>query len=83
MLTLFQQRWASVDHVKPVSKGGPNVAENYVTACWACNLKYGDSPAKPVPKAISTTSTQFQWDGFSSVYPKLAKKPDTWTKLLQ
>jgi len=31
----------TVDHVAPISKGGPNVAENIVIACKSCNSSKG------------------------------------------
>jgi len=30
-------RLASVDHLKPLSKGGDNRIENLVASCWDCN----------------------------------------------
>ena len=68
MLPLFQWRWASVDHVVPASKGGSDSVDNYVTACWECNLKYRDNTeGKPGPLPIKKSD----WDGF---YGALRKK---------
>ena len=33
----------SIDHVKPLSRGGQSVTENCVPACLSCNGKKGDS----------------------------------------
>jgi hypothetical protein len=33
---------AGLDHVLPHSKGGENIAENLVTACWPCQLGRGN-----------------------------------------
>jgi hypothetical protein len=33
---------ATIDHVVPVSKSGPNIYENVVTCCADCNTKKGD-----------------------------------------
>jgi hypothetical protein len=85
ILPLFQWLWASVDHINPVTKGGENAESNYVTACWKCNLKFNNlSPeqGKPKPVAVNKAVTQVNWDGFSSVYPKLAKSKDEWVRLL-
>lgn len=63
MLPLFIKGWASVDHVKPFSRRGEDNIENYVSACWGCNLKYGDKEigkGKPKPRGI----VQSEWDGF-------------------
>lgn len=72
MLPLFMWSWASVDHVKPFSKQGENNIENYVSACWKCNLKYGNKEigsGKPKPKKI----LESEWDGFYELYKKLKK----------
>jgi hypothetical protein len=73
MLPLFQWSWASVDHVKPVSAGGKNEIENYVTACWKCNQGYKNKEVgsgKPAPKEI----IESDWDGFYGLYSVLKKK---------
>lgn len=33
------------DHIVPVSKGGRNLLENLLTACWFCNLSKGNRVA--------------------------------------
>jgi len=70
MLPLFIWSWASVDHLNPFSKGGEDSIDNYVSACWDCNLKYNDKEVdkgKPKPKEI----TESGWDGFYGVFKKL------------
>ena len=42
MIPLFANKFASVDHITPVTKGGENNLDNYVTSCWECNLKFGN-----------------------------------------
>jgi 5-methylcytosine-specific restriction endonuclease McrA len=37
--------WATVDHVRPRSKGGKNDKRNLVTACQRCNGAKADKPA--------------------------------------
>ena len=34
--------WPTLDHVVPVSRGGPHLLENAVLACWSCNSKKGN-----------------------------------------
>jgi len=73
MLPLFIWSWASIDHIDPFSKGGPDTIKNFVSACWECNLKYNDKSieeGKPVPKEI----IQSPWDGFYGLYPKLKRQ---------
>ena len=84
MLTLFANKFASVDHVNPVTKGGKNTLDNYVTSCWECNLQYGNkshSEGKPVPNEIYI-SRGIRWDGLSSLFPKLSNNNDGWTKVI-
>ena len=85
MLELFRTKWASVDHVLPVSKGGLNEIGNYVTACWECNLTLGDTEVgdKPAHDKTNADNEETGWDGMSSLYPKLAGKNDEWVKLLE
>jgi len=67
LLPLFQWSWASVDHVRPFAKGGEDMVDNYVTACWQCNLKYRDKEVgvkKPIPNKIIDSN----WDGFFGLY---------------
>lgn len=37
---------ATIDHCKPLSKGGSNKPENMVLCCYTCNERKGDSDAK-------------------------------------
>jgi 5-methylcytosine-specific restriction endonuclease McrA len=47
---LFTSHDLTRDHIMPVSKGGPDVWMNVVTACKACNNLKGDLlPGKPLP----------------------------------
>lgn len=85
ILSLFQWRWASVDHVNPKSKGGKNSLDNYVTACWKCNLTFSDKTkkeGKAEPMPISEVARNINWDGFSSLYLELSEEKDEWTKIL-
>ncbi len=85
MLSLFQWRWASVDHIVPVTKGGTNEEANLVTACWRCNLNLNDKSTdkgKPQPNQLNKSAIEVNWDGLSSLYPLLRKQPDDWCKLI-
>jgi HNH endonuclease len=65
---LLIRRGASVDHVVAVTRGGAHAMENFVTACWECNLKKGnDEGWLPKPQALGTT-----WDGLLAVFKGLA-----------
>lgn len=86
VLSLFQWRWASVDHVNPTSKGGEDSEDNYVTACWKCNLYLNDitpEQGKPLPNKSNENAVKVNWDGLSSLYVKLCKNRDEWVNLLE
>ena len=83
MLELFRTKWASVDHIIPVTKGGQNNIENYATACWDCNLTLNDAVEnKPEPDKINQDNIDTNWDGLVSLYLKLAPENDGWTRLI-
>lgn len=87
MLPLFQKGWVSVDHIIPHAKGGQDIIENYVTACWGCNLKWLDKTfgqGKPQPKPITQDAKVLGWDGLSSLYLVLPGIKDAdWVRLLR
>lgn len=41
ILEIGEKRTATIDHVIPRSKGGPNTQDNVVAACSECNEKKG------------------------------------------
>ena len=42
-----------VDHIDPVSKGGKNDINNYITACFDCNRGKKDIPLDKIPSQLS------------------------------
>lgn len=38
----------TIDHVVPLSRGGPHTYENTQAACWACNTRKGDDELAPI-----------------------------------
>ena len=86
ILGLFQWKWASIDHINPVTKGGLNDEDNYVTSCWQCNLKFGNknlNQGKSKPIEININSKLVNWDGLSSLYIKLVNKDDEWARIIK
>ncbi len=82
VLDIFQWKWATIDHVIPVSRGGQNNLTNYVTACWKCNLTLNDKlEDKDKTQLLNSINKSMGWDGFSGLYLKLGRK-DAWYKLL-
>lgn len=71
---------------KSTFKGGTDSEDNYVTACWNCNLRWRNKTlkeGKPIPEKTNENAKQVNWDGFSSLYLRLNSKDDEWTKLLK
>jgi HNH endonuclease len=61
---LLIKRGASVDHVVAVTRGAAHQADNFVTACWECNLrKSNDVGWTPV-----TARADGPWDGMLAVF---------------
>jgi hypothetical protein len=82
-LTLFQNRFASADHIVPVADGGQNVEDNLVTACWKCNLKKGDGdPSDFKVLDVPEAHISVKWDGLASIYPKLPGAKPIWIKII-
>lgn len=46
------------DHIDPVSKGGPDIIENLITACFDCNRGKRDIPLSSIPNPLSETMEQ-------------------------
>ena len=42
-----------VDHIRPVSKGGDNIADNLLTSCFDCNRGKGATPLSEAPDALA------------------------------
>lgn len=64
-------RSAVVDHVTPVSLGGPPlVEENLVTACWPCNARKGDLTLAQLAWTVRPIA-ETSWAGLTDFYPAL------------
>jgi 5-methylcytosine-specific restriction endonuclease McrA len=83
MIRLFLHKWASVDHVMPVTHGGQNTLENYVTACWQCNMRLSNTlDGRAIPIPVNPDLAANKWDGLIGIYLHLS--PETvWTRLLR
>ena len=83
MLELFRTKWASVDHINPVTKGGKNSFDNYATACMDCNLILNNKVEnKPKPDKINQDNIGTNWDGLFSLYDELSSENDEWVRLI-
>jgi hypothetical protein len=61
---LLIRRGASVDHVVAVTQGGAHELENFVTACWECNLRKSNDGGW----AAVATRADRTWDGMLAVF---------------
>lgn len=60
----LQRRLATVDHLIPRSRGGPDVAENLVIACYDCNQRKANaliSEVGMVLRHVSDVRTMAAW----------------------
>ncbi len=69
---LLDELGASIDHIHAVSRGGTNSLDNYLTACWKCNVDKNDRPLENWGEIIDTLPTA--WDGLSSLFVYLYHK---------
>jgi 5-methylcytosine-specific restriction endonuclease McrA len=68
--TDVQKRYATLDHVLPVSHGGKSIWENTVCACGDCNSRKGNdykirpkvSPKKPSYFELVEKRRKMSWD---------------------
>jgi hypothetical protein len=64
---------ASLDHVRPGSRGGSwTERDNLVTACWPCNSGKADLTLEELGwQVLDETAVQSSWDGLTGLYPAL------------
>lgn len=83
---LLDELGATVDHIHPVSLGGINAHENYLTACSKCNLKKNNSPIEDWGAVVESLPTN--WDGLSYLFISLYRSDEAdatdreWYRLL-
>lgn len=79
----FPEKILTVDHVKPVSKGGGHEWTNVVAACGPCNNKKGDMTPEQADMPLRKRPVQPKWlpsKEFS--YSKHSSCPDNWEPYL-
>jgi len=64
---LLIRRGASVDHMLAVTRGGAHVLDNFVTACWTCNL----SKSNHEHWTLRPQRMGEHWDGMLAVFKGL------------
>jgi hypothetical protein len=74
---LLIRRGASVDHVVAHTRGGTHTIDNFVSACWDCNVRKNDNEGwtpRDRPEGGS-------WDGMLAVFVGIAgDQPDDMEK---
>lgn len=61
-----------IDHIEPLAAGGPDEADNFITACEACNLGKGARLLTAIPesiadKAVRIAEAEEQLAGYSAI----------------
>lgn len=68
----------TLDHVIPQSKGGPNIWNNLVTACWGCNNEKADLTLEEYGKPIPSPKRPHYLMLLKQIY----NIPDSWKPYL-
>ena len=84
MVGLLERLCACCDHRQPVSTGGETVSGNLVASCFECNRKKSDASPQSFPlRDVPAGHKQLNWDGLSSLYPKLPDGDPSWLRELE
>ena len=70
----------TVDHVMPRSRGGGGSWENFVVACFKCNVAKRDRTPKEAGLVLRTTPSKPKWYPLTTRFA--FKTPGSWTKFL-
>ncbi len=66
----------TMDHVKPIVKGGPKTWENIVTACRSCNLKKGGRTPEEANMRLRLPPKQPVWLPFMGLNVDFTNSPE-------
>ncbi len=77
-----QERELTMDHVKPVVKGGKKTWENIVSACMKCNQKKGDRTPEEVGLKLHTRPIVPTWLPGNLLSLKAKTPPPSWQRYL-
>jgi 5-methylcytosine-specific restriction endonuclease McrA len=70
----------TIDHVVPRSRGGPNSWDNFVVACFPCNIKKRDRTPKEAGLHLRTVPKKPNWYPLATRYTK--NSPESWKRFL-
>lgn len=70
----------TIDHVYPKSRGGDGSWENFVVACFKCNVLKRDRTPKEAGLVLRTTPAKPKWYPLTTRFA--FKTPGSWTKFL-
>jgi 5-methylcytosine-specific restriction endonuclease McrA len=71
----------TIDHVTPRSRGGPNAWDNFVVACFPCNIKKRDRTPKEAGMVCRSKPQKPAWAPIATRYT--SNSPESWKKFLR
>lgn len=78
----FQERELTMDHVKPVVRGGKKTWDNIVSACTKCNQKKGDRTPEEVGFRLLNKPVVPTWLPGSLLSLRAKTPPPSWERYL-
>lgn len=78
----FAYKDLTLDHVMPVSRGGPKSWKNLVTACHKCNHKKGNRTPKEANMDLLKKPVPLQWTPAFDVKARIKSVDEVWSPYL-
>lgn len=79
----FPYKELTLDHVMPVSRGGPKSWKNLVTACHKCNHKKGSRTPREANMPLLNKPVPLKWTPQFDVKSRIKEKEEVWFPYLQ
>lgn len=74
----FEKKVLTIDHVKPLSKGGEHSWENVVTSCGRCNNRKADKSHESLGMKLFKKPIEPKWPLSNAIFNDLSILPDGW-----
>jgi 5-methylcytosine-specific restriction endonuclease McrA len=78
----FPHKELTLDHVMPVSRGGPKSWKNLVAACHKCNHKKGNRTPEEANMPLLSEPKPLKWTPQFDMKAKIKQQEDVWTPYL-
>lgn len=78
----FSHRELTLDHVMPVSRGGPKSWKNLVAACHKCNHKKGNRTPKEASMPLLKKPIPLEWTPQFDMQARIKVSEDIWSPYL-